>query len=84
MSTKEEIAQNEQFLLLSSCFQLFSISVLWFKGSFQICSDMFSKSSAADLLYVGKGLRRFLDNTQQDDRLSELFQYTDINNYQNL
>ena len=55
MATKEEIAQNEQFLLLSPCFQLCSIIVLSFKGSFQFFGGMFSKSSAADLLYVGNG-----------------------------
>ena len=32
MATKEEIAQNEQFLLLSPCFQVYSIIVLSFKG----------------------------------------------------
>ena len=53
--TKEEIAKNEQFLLLSLCFQLYSIIVLSFKGSFQKNSGMFSKLSAADFLYVGKG-----------------------------
>ena len=52
MTTKEEIAQNKQFLLLSSC--LYSIIVLSIKGSFQICSGIFSKSSAANMLYVGK------------------------------
>ena len=56
MVTKEEIAQNEQFLLLSPCFQLYSIIVLSFKGIFHRFSGMFSKSSAADLLYVEKGL----------------------------
>ena len=55
MTTKEEIAQNEHFLHLSACFQLCSIIVPLFKGSFQFVSGMFSKSSAADLLYFGKG-----------------------------
>ena len=53
MTTKEEIAQSEQFLHLSPCFQLCSIIVLSFKESFQFYSGMFSKSSSADLLYVG-------------------------------
>ena len=57
MATKEEIAQNEQFLLLSPRFQLYSIVVLSFKGSFHCLSGMFSKSSAAELLYVGKGYK---------------------------
>ena len=34
MATKEEIAQNKQFLLLSPCFQINSILVLSFKGIF--------------------------------------------------
>ena len=34
MATKEEIAQNEQFLLLQPCFQLYSIIVLSFTGIF--------------------------------------------------
>ena len=56
MATKEEIAQNEQFLLLSPCFQLHSIIVLSFERGFpENYGYMFSKSSAADLLYVGKG-----------------------------
>ena len=49
MATKEEIAQNKQFLLLSPCFQLYSIIVLSFKGIF--CTFAFSKSSAANLRY---------------------------------
>ena len=60
MATKEEIAQNKQFLFLSPCFQLYSIIVLSFKGSFHsiivlsfkgsfhTISGMFSKSSAAE------------------------------------
>ena len=59
MATNEEIAQHEQFPLLSPCTQLYSIIVLSFKGSFQIFSVMFSKSSAADLLYVGKRLSQY-------------------------
>ena len=35
MVTKEEIAQNKQFLPLLPCFQLYSIIILSFKGSFQ-------------------------------------------------
>ena len=42
MATKEEISQNEQFLHLSPCFQLYEIIVLSFKGSFKtIQSGMF-------------------------------------------
>ena len=59
MLTKEEIAQNKQFHLWSSCFQLYSIIVLSFKGSFKNISSLFSKSSAADLLYVGKGWKKY-------------------------
>ena len=56
MSTKEEIAQNQQFLHLSPFFQFFSSIVLSFKGCFKFILGMFSKSSAADVLYNGKGL----------------------------
>ena len=35
MATKEEIAKNKQFLLLSPYVQLYSMIVLSFKGSFQ-------------------------------------------------
>ena len=48
MATKEEIAQNEQFLLLKPVFQLYSMVL--FIEVFHI----FAQSSAADLLYVGK------------------------------
>ena len=53
--TKEEIAQNEQFLLLPQCFQLYSANTLYFFEKFHTSVDMFSKLSAADLLYVGEG-----------------------------
>ena len=44
MATKEEIAQNKQFLLLSPCFQLYLIIVLSFKGIFLcFCLDVFKK-----------------------------------------
>ena len=46
MATKEEIAQDEQFLLLSPYYQLYSIIILSFKGSFHILVKMFS---AADI-----------------------------------
>ena len=55
MATKEEISQNEQFLLLPPCFQLDSIIVPIFKLSLHKNSGMFSKSAAADFLVVGKG-----------------------------
>ena len=53
--TKEEISQNEQFLLLTECLQLYSISMSSFREIFHIIVEVISKSSAADLLYVGKG-----------------------------
>ena len=53
--TKEEIAQNEQFLLLPQYFQLYSIFKLSFIEIFHNIAKMISKSSAADLLYVEKG-----------------------------
>ena len=53
--TKGEIAQNKQFLLLLQCFQLDSVIILSFIKICNIFANMFSKLSAADLLYVGKG-----------------------------
>ena len=47
LATKEESAQ-EQFLLLSPCFQLYSIIVLSFNGSSLMISGMFSKLFAED------------------------------------
>ena len=45
---------NEQFLKLPQCFHLYSLIVLSFKESFRYFYFMISKSSAAELLYVGK------------------------------
>ena len=53
--TKGEIAQNEQFLLLPQCFQLFSVIILTILENFHIFELTFLKSSAAGLLYVEKG-----------------------------
>ena len=56
--TIEEIAHNEQFLLLSQWFQLYSINIHMYilnLDSFSFAKMLF-KSSAADLLYVGEGL----------------------------
>ena len=53
--TKEEIAQDEQFLLLPQCFQLYLIVKLSFVEIVQVCVNKFWKSPAAELLYEGKG-----------------------------
>ena len=54
---KGEIAHDEQFLLWLQCFQLYLTIEISFMEIFQVLNvNMFSKSSAADLLYVGKGL----------------------------
>ena len=52
---KGEIAYDEQFYLWPQCFQLYFTIMLSFMEIFQVFVTMFSKSSAADLLYVGKG-----------------------------
>ena len=52
---KEEFAKKEQFLHLSQCFQLFSVIIATFIELFRVFATMFSKSSAAELLYVVKG-----------------------------
>ena len=55
---KGEIAQNEEFLLLPHSFWLYFIIYLSFLAIFHICNNLFSKLSAADILYVGKGKTR--------------------------
>ena len=50
--TKGEIAQDEQFLLLPQCFQLFSVIILPFIEIFHIFVYMFS---AVYLVHEGKG-----------------------------
>ena len=52
---EEEIAQNEQFLLLTQCFQLCSVSMSSYREIFHFIVEMFSKLSTADFLYLGKG-----------------------------
>ena len=55
IETKEEIAQNMQFLLLPQCFPLFVIGYPFNYGDFLYFDKIRSKSSAAELLYEGKG-----------------------------
>ena len=55
--TKEEIAQNVQFILLPQCFPLFVIGFPINYGDFLFFDTIRSKSSAAELPYEGKGLR---------------------------
>ena len=52
------ITHNGGFLFLSQSFQLYSIIMLWCIEVFQYFCKMFSKSSAAGLLYDGKGWER--------------------------
>ena len=54
--TKVEIAQNKQFFLLSQVFHLFLIIKPLFIEIVHVFANIFGKSSAADLLYVGKVL----------------------------
>ena len=51
--TKGEIAHGEQFIPLSQYFQLLSKIKLSFIKIYHSSNHMFSKSSAADVLYVG-------------------------------
>ena len=53
--TKEEIAQNVQFLLLPQCFPLLVIGYPFNYGDFLCFDKICSKSSAAELSYEGKG-----------------------------
>ena len=52
---KEEIAQNKQFLLLPQCFPLLVIGYQFNDRDFLFFDKVCSKSSAAVLLYEGKG-----------------------------
>ena len=53
--TKEEIAQNVQFLLLTQCFPLLVIGYPFNYRDFLFFYKISSKSSAAELSYEGKG-----------------------------
>ena len=53
--TKEEIAQNEQFLLLTQCFPLLVIGYPFNYQDFLFFDKVCSKLSAAELLYGVKG-----------------------------
>ena len=53
--TKEEISQNEQFLLLPPCFPLLIIGYPFNYRDFLCFDKICSKSSAAELSYEGKG-----------------------------
>ena len=53
--TKEEIAQNVQFLLLPQCFPLLVIGYPFNYKDFLFFGKTCSKSSAAELSYEGKG-----------------------------
>ena len=52
---KGDIAHDEHFLFWPQCFQLYLTVDLSFLEIFQVFANMFSKSSAADLLYVEEG-----------------------------
>ena len=53
--TKEEIAQNVQFILLPQCFPLFVIGYPFNYGDFLLFDKIRSKLSPAELPYEGKG-----------------------------
>ena len=53
--TKKEIAQNEQFLLLTQCCPLLVIGYPFKYRDFLFFDKICSKSSAAELSYEGKG-----------------------------
>ena len=58
---KGEIAHDEQFILLSQCFQLNSIINIQLKHFLLNFVKMFSKSSAAECLDLGKGFQGLSD-----------------------
>ena len=53
--TKEEIAQNEQILLLPQCFLLLVIGYPFSYRDFPFFDKICSKSSAVELSYEGNG-----------------------------
>ena len=53
--TKEEIAQNEQFLLLPQRFPLLVLGYPFNYRDFLLFDNICSKLSAAELSYEGKG-----------------------------
>ena len=53
--TKEEIAQNEQFLLLQQCFQLLVVGYPFNYRDFLFFDKICSKSSAAEFSHEGNG-----------------------------
>ena len=55
IEANKEIAHDEQFLLLPQCFQLDLVIILSFIEIVHDFANMFSKTSAADFLYVEKG-----------------------------
>ena len=56
MAQKKKLLKTSNFSFLPPCFQLDSIIVFFsIKGNFCAFADTFSKSSASDFLYVGKG-----------------------------
>ena len=61
--TKEEIAQNEQFLLLTQCFPLLVIGYPFNYRDFSFLDKICLKSSAAELSYEGKSLK-WIDSTK--------------------
>ena len=66
---KAEIAHDEQFHLLQQYFQLYLTIKLFLMDIFQVSVTVFSKLSAANFLYVGKGLtlpHRLSDSSAAD------------------
>ena len=57
---KEEIAQNEQFLLLPQCFPLLVICYPFNYRDFPFFDKICSKSSVAELSYEGKACKNIM------------------------
>ena len=71
--TKEEIAQNEQFLLLPQCFLLLGIGYQFNYRDFLFFDKICSKSSAAELSYEGKDLNKKIDSGIQSSMKCPLY-----------
>ena len=81
---KEKLPIMTKFLLLPQCFQLHSIIFLSFIRIYHVFAWLFSKSSAADLLYMGtdqyygKLLKCFQSLLEVNDRLVQCSTFSSI------
>ena len=76
IATKEEIAQNEQFLFWSQCFQLCSIIMILYIASFHTYVKMFFQSGLLQIFCMREGVNKgeiSKNNTHHNDHISSSF-----------